>query len=441
MTNLLTEKISKLYVKYILPSVVGSLAYGVLIFIDTVFIGQGIGVNGIAALNIAIPVFSLTAFGMLLGIGGATASSIDLGRKDFNKRDAVFTLSVSIGVILSIVFSVFLYIYLDEITMLLGARENIFALSREYIAVISFSIIFYIMPHILNNFIKNDNNPKLPMIFFLIVSVANIVLDYIFIFVFNWGMFGAAFATSIAQGLGTLALLTHFKKPTSTLKFRLETLNLKLLPRIVSIGLSCFMTEIALGSVLVITNHQIYKYLGNNGVSAYGIIYNVNLLLYLVFSGIALGAQPLISTNFGASQFKRIRETLILGLKSVIILSVLFFIIMVKFAKPIIHLFNRDNFEVINITAHGFPMFFMALFFLGINLKMNYFFQAIESPKLSNMLTFLRSVVFIIFFLMVIPVVLGAKFIWLSFFFSELLTFFVGLYFYKRIYKIRILKR
>lgn len=438
--NLLNEKISKLYIKYILPSVVGSLAYGVLIFIDTVFIGQGIGVEGIAALNIAIPVFSLTAFGMLLGIGGATASSIDLGRKDFNKRDAVFTLSVTIGVVLSIVFSVFLYIYLDEITLLLGARENIFSLSREYIAVISFSIIFYIMPHILNNFIKNDNNPRLPMIFFLIVSVANIVLDYVFIFVFKWGMFGAAFATSIAQGLGTLTLLTHFKKPTSTLKFRLETLNLGLLPRIVSIGLSCFMTEIALGSVLVITNHQIYKYLGNNGVSAYGIIYNVNLLLYLVFSGIALGAQPLISTNFGANQFKRIRETLVLGLKSVIVLSILFFIVMVKFTKPLIHLFNSDNLEVINITAQGFPMFFMALFFLGINLKMNYFFQAIESPKLANILTFLRSVVFIIFFLMIIPAVLGAKFIWLSFFFSELLTFFVGLYFYKKIYKIKILK-
>ncbi|MGL5657191.1 MAG: MATE family efflux transporter [Fusobacteriaceae bacterium] len=439
--NLLTEKISKLYIKYILPSVVGSLAYGVLIFIDTVFIGQGIGVDGIAALNIAIPVFSLTAFGMLLGIGGATASSIDLGRKDFNKRDAVFTLSVTIGVILSVVFSVFLYIYLDEITMLLGARENIFSLSREYIAVISFSIIFYIIPHILNNFIKNDNNPRLPMIFFLIVSVANIVLDYVFIFVFKWGMFGAAFATSIAQGLGTLTLLTHFKKPTSTLKFRLETLNFNLLPRIVSIGLSCFMTEIALGSVLVITNHQIYKYLGNNGVSAYGIIYNINLLLYLVFSGIALGAQPLISTNFGANQFKRIRETLILGLKSVIILSVLFFIVMIKFTKPLIHLFNKDNLEVINITAQGFPMFFMALFFLGINLKMNYFFQAIESPKLANILTFLRSVVFIIFFLMIIPAILGAKFIWLSFLFSEILTFFVGLYFYKKIYKIKILKK
>ncbi|MGL5054773.1 MAG: MATE family efflux transporter [Fusobacteriaceae bacterium] len=439
--NLLTEKISKLYIKYILPSVVGSLAYGVLIFIDTVFIGQGIGVDGIAALNIAIPVFSLTAFGMLLGIGGATASSIDLGRKDFNKRDAVFTLSVTIGVILSVVFSVFLYIYLDEITMLLGARENIFSLSREYIAVISFSIIFYIIPHILNNFIKNDNNPRLPMIFFLIVSVANIVLDYVFIFVFKWGMFGAAFATSIAQGLGTLTLLTHFKKPTSTLKFRLETLNFNLLPRIVSIGLSCFMTEIALGSVLVITNHQIYKYLGNNGVSAYGIIYNINLLLYLVFSGIALGAQPLISTNFGANQFKRIRETLILGLKSVIILSVLFFIVMIKFTKPLIHLFNRDNLEVINITAQGFPMFFMALFFLGINLKMNYFFQAIESPKLANILTFLRSVVFIIFFLMIIPAILGAKFIWLSFLFSEILTFFVGLYFYKKIYKTKILKK
>lgn len=436
--NLLEGSIKDHYFKYIIPSVSGTLAYGILIFIDTVFIGRGIGDKGLAALNIAIPIFSLTAFGMLLGSGGATAISIDRGQGNTKNRSKIFTLALFIGVISSFVFSLIIVCFLDEITRYLGAKEEVFLYAKDYINVISKSIIFYIIPHILTNFIKNDSNPKLPMIYLVIVSIFNIGLDYLFIMVYKWGMSGAALATSISQVIGTIVLCTHFFNKKTTLKIEISIRlkeGINFTKRIFKIGVPNFINEITLGMVIVISNGQFYKYLGNIGISAYGIMLNINLLIYLVYCGIAQGAQPILSINFGALSFKRVKETLRLGMKILIVLGILFYSVLFKFDTKIISLFNNNNEELIKIAIQGLPLFFLGALIMGINLKFGSFFQAIEYSKISSVINMCRSYIFIIIFIKVLPIYFKVPGLWLSYFFSEFFTLLLALFFYKIYYK------
>lgn len=430
MNNLLVGDIKKHYFKYVIPSIAGSLAYGLLIFIDTVFIGRGIGAIGIAALNIAIPVFSLVAFGMTLGVGGATLASINEGRNELEGKNLVFSTALISGVVFSLIFTILSLLYLDKLVSFLGGKGEVFFMTREYLSVISKSIIFYIIPHILTNFIKNDYNPKLPTLYSFVVSIVNLVLDYLFIFVFKLGMGGAALATSIAQGLGTALLFSHFRHPLAKLKFR-YAFSFPILINIIKVGLPSFITEISLGAVLIIANYQFYHYLGNTGISAYGIIYNINLLIYLVYSGISQGAQPIISINFGAKNRERILETFKIGFKLSLILGVIIYITLYIFKTPITLLFNNSDLDVIALTKSGIPLYFITAIFMGLNLKLGSFFQSISYSKVSNIITFLRSSILIVIFLIFLPKFIGVSGLWLAFCFSELVTLLVGIYFYK----------
>ncbi|MGL6064024.1 MAG: MATE family efflux transporter [Fusobacteriaceae bacterium] len=439
--NLLVGEIKGHYFKYLFPSVAGTLAYGLLIFIDTVFIGRGIGSLGIAALNISLPIFSMIAScGMFLGIGGATAAALDFGKGKKDEKNKIFTLSVYVGLFLSLFFSIIISFNLDKVTHFLGARGEAIPLVKDYISVISKTIVFYIMPHVLTNFIKNDHNPKLPMYYLIIVSCSNIILDYLFIFVFKWGMAGAAAATSISQCFGLLILLTHFKLPQNTLKLQKNFFSFTTLTRTVKIGLPSFINEISLGIVIFISNAEYYKYLGNIGVSAYGIIVNINFLLYLVYSGIAQSSQPIVSSNFGANQLSRVKETLKLGIKIVVGSGIVFYLILIIFRTSIITLFNNENIELIKLTKNAFPLFFSGIIFLGLNLKFSSFFQSIEFNKISSLLNLLRSFALVIFFMKTLPIFIGVTGVWLAYSCSELITFIIAFTYYKKNYKKYVLK-
>ncbi|MGL5124068.1 MAG: MATE family efflux transporter [Fusobacteriaceae bacterium] len=433
--NLLVGEIRHHYFKYLFPSVAGTLAYGLLIFIDTIFVGRGIGSLGIAALNISIPVFSMVACGMFLGIGGATTAALNFGKNKKEEKNKIFTLCVYLGLFISLFFSIITSFNLDKIVHFLGARGEVIPLVKDYVSVISKTIVFYIIPHILTNFIKNDYNPKLPMYYLICVSISNVFLDYLFIFIFKWGMTGAAAATSISQFLGILILLTHFKLPQNTLKLKKKFFTFNILYRIGKIGLPSFISEISLGTVVIISNAEFYKYLGNLGVSAYGIIININFLLYLIYSGIAQSSQPIVSSNFGANQLLRVKETLKLGIKIVISSGIIFYLILVIFRTNIITLFNNENNELIKLTKNAFPLFFSGVVLLGLNLKFSSFFQSIEFNRISSLLNLLRSFLLVIFFIKILPKFIGISGVWLAYSSSELVTFIIAILYYKKVYK------
>lgn len=433
--NLLEGDLKPQFMRFLFPAIAGNLSYGLLIFVDTVFIGRGVGALGLAALNIAIPIYTLVAFGMMLGIGGATAASIDLGQGKQKSRSEIFSLAIYAGIGLSIIFSLLLSLYLDEICRALGADPTIFPLVKDYVNVISKSIIFYIMPHILTNFIRNDNNPKLTMYYLVVTSVLNIVLDYLFIFPMQMGMAGAALATSIAQFSGTLVLITHFFRKGNTLFLEKLRIRLVTLKRILQIGAASFINEISLGIVIMISNYQFFKYLGNEGVSAFSIVLNIRLLIYLVLGAFGQAMQPIISINYGAKIIDRVRETFRIGNVIMFGTSIFFYVILISFSTFFIKLFNRDNIHLLEIAQYGFPLYFLSTIFMGVNLQLGSFFQAVEYNRISSIVNTLRGLLLIVLFIYILPKFFGVEGLWLSYVLTEVFTMIYAVFYYKKRFK------
>ncbi len=433
MERLKTESITSLFLKYLIPSVTGTLSVGVLIFIDTVFIGRGVGSMGLAALNTAIPVFTLySSTGLLLGMGGATAAAIDSGRGNIRGKNKIFSHAVILATGIGIIFTLLQGIFINALTGLLGATDTLFPMVKSYLGIISKFTLFYLVPHTLNAFIRNDGNPNLTMIGMVVCGIINIILDYIFIFIFGWGMGGAALATGLAQVAYFLILILHFYSPRNTLRIQRRKFQLETATRIFRIGFPSFLNDTSMGIAIFAFNLVLFRIRGDLAVSAYSIILNINFLVYLIFVGISQACQPLLSINYGAGNNERVRETLKLGFLTSALVAVATIVLLNVFKYPIIRLFNREDMELIGMAAVGMPIFFSATLFMGLNIIYAILFQAVENPSVSSLLTFLRGLGLIIAGLTLLPNILGINGVWGTPLFAESITLITALIFYRR---------
>jgi len=433
MDKLKTESITSLFFKYLIPSVTGTLSVGVLIFIDTVFIGRGIGSLGLAALNTAIPAFTIySSTGLLLGMGGATAAAIDSGRGNIRGRNKIFSHAIILSLVVGVVLTLLQGIFIDGLTNVLGASDTLFPMVKGYLRIISLFTLFYLVPHILNSFIRNDGNPNLTMIGMVICGAVNIVLDYIFIFIFEWGMAGAALATGLSQVAYFLILISHFYSPMNTLRIQKKKFHLKTAARIFKIGFPSFLNDTSMGIAIFAFNLVLFKIKGDIAVSAYSIILNINFLIYLIFVGISQACQPLLSINYGAGNHRRVDDTLKLGLLTSSAVAIAAIVLLGIFKYPVIRLFNSEDTELIRMAAVGIPIFFSATLFMGINVIFATLFQAVENSSVSSLLTFLRGLGLIITGLIILPEILGIIGVWGTPIFAETITLVIAFIFYRR---------
>lgn len=422
MDKLLKEKEYKLFTKYLMPAITGTLAIGILIFIDTVFIGRGIGAKGLAALNISLPAFTFyCCVGYLLGVGGATIASIDEGRGIKNKK-RIFTNCIFIGLIISAVFVLVQLVYLDDMVRLLGASGDIFPLAKSYLRVIVFASGLYLMPHILNPFIRNDNNPNLTMIGMVVCGIVNLSLDYIFIFKINMGMAGAALATSLAQLTYTLILCTHFFKKDRKIGFEKIDIRFDDIKRVVTVGMPSFINEISSGLIIFLINFYLLKLSGELSVAAYSIIININYLVYLIYLGVGQAIQPLVSYNFGSGQNKRVKKFIALGLSFNIIYGIIVLIIFLTKSDVIISLFNQDNPSLQALTRENILKYFSATVFMGINIVFATYVQAKGQGRASSVIMLSRALVLIIVGVVVLSKFFGVDGVWYATLFAETIT-------------------
>ncbi|UUV18812.1 MATE family efflux transporter [Fusobacteria bacterium ZRK30] len=421
--DLRKDPILKLFLNYLLPSVAGTLSVGILIFIDTLFIGRGIGSLGLAALTTAVPMFTLySSIGLLLGMGGATVGAIELGRGKKDSLKIAFTNALLLAVGLSVVLTIIQQFFLRDIVNGLGATPEIYSMVRSYLNVISLFTCFYLIPHTMNLFIRNDNNPNLAMIGMMVCGVTNIVLDYIFIFIFKWGMIGAAAATGIAQLTYTLVLATHFISSKNTLRIIKDGIDIKILKRIVKIGFPSFITDAFGGIVIFLLNGILFKLSGSIGVSAYAIILNINWMIYLLYLGISQASQPIISINYGSNLKSRLNEMLKIGAITSFCLGILIYIGVVFYREELVNLFVNENKELTEVATNGFPLFFIAIIFMGFNLFMGTYFQAVEQTKISMFVMFLRGLGVTVLLLYPMARFYGIEGVWLTLPFAEMIT-------------------
>ena len=426
-TDLLKADIGKIFFRYCIPSIAGVVSVASYIFFDTMFIGQGVGAEGLAALNIVLPLYNLfNALAFLFGMGGATVLSISKGKNDKEAEHKVFTYSLVMGIISGAILTLICLVCLDNIAMFLGANSENINLVKEYMRIIMIMPIGFILNPMLSIFIRNDKAPQLAMWSMILSSLSNIILDYILVFPLGMGMKGAALATFVSPIVGIIIISTHFTKKSCTLKLNFNKVDFGILKRLILGGIPSFIMEMSGGIVIFAFNITIHKYLGNLGISAYSIIANIGLIFVSIFNGIAQAAQPIISINHGAKLEKRVLKLLKISDFTALVFGVVFFMTGMLFPKILIRIFSKDL-SLIDITTRGIYLYFIAFIFMGINIITTIYFQSIENHRASTIMSISRGIGGILLGLLMIPMILEVDGVWLTVPFAEIITFIIGI--------------
>ncbi|HHY90838.1 MAG TPA: MATE family efflux transporter [Clostridiales bacterium] len=431
--NLLEDNIRQIFFRYLISGVGGMMGVSLYILADTMLVGRGLGSEGLAALNISIPMINvLNGLGLLFGIGGATALSVSRGQKDDEKANHIFTISILLSACIGIVFTSIRLFFLDELCYFLGASGGIFQMSRDYLsACMSFSIAF-LLNCTLTAFVRNDGAPRLAMWAMLTGNISNIILDYVFIFIFGWGMWGAAFATGLSPVISLVILSIHFIRKKNQMKLVKPVLQRDLLKRITLNGTSSFIVELSSGIAIFAFNQAILGITGDIGVSAYSIIANLSLVCGAVFIGIGQAIQPIVSLNYGAGRMSRVYESVRLAVYFSLGFGLFFYIIGISFPQLLVSLFSKGDPALMKITVRGIHLYFICFIFMGWNIVITSYFQSQERAKASMLLSLSRGLLFIIVGLMLLPKWFQLDGVWLTMPFAELATAILSGIYFKR---------
>lgn len=403
--------------KYVSLNVIGMIGLSVYILADTFFVANGIGVDGLAALNLAIAIYSIIhGTGLMLGMGGAIFYNLEKSKGNHVQGDQIFTSTTKLGLILGIIYLVIGVLFSESLATVLGADEITLGMTTTYLKTILCFSPFFIMNNIILAFVRNDGNPRLAMAGMLIGSLSNVVLDYIFIFPLGMGMFGAAFATGIAPIVSLLITSSHFIKGNNKFRLRRGKIDFKLFARISSLGFPSLISEIASGVVLVVFNLLLLGLSGNTAVAAYGVIANLSLIAVAIFTGIGQGVQPLVSEYFGKQNLANVRRLLGYSIILTLGLAALIYGIILLFAGEIVDVFNRDGDAVLrSIGINGLYIYFIGFFFAGLNIFLTAYYSALGQARTGFLVSIMRGIVVIIPTAILLSRLFDVNGVWLAF--------------------------
>ena len=435
----MNESILKKFTRYSVSNIFGMMAISVYILADTFFIARGVGTLGLTALNIAIPAFSfIQGSGLMLGIGAATKYSILKAQRQEKEANEIFSLAVISGLIISLFF-VFLSITASKhLVKILGADESIFDITVAYLRVILCFAPSFIINAIFLCFVRNDHAPALAMIAMVIGSFSNIVLDYIFVFPLNMGMFGAALATGCAPVIGLCILSLHKLRGKNNFKLVKCKLDFIKIFGILKLGLPSLITEMANGVVIIVFNILILGISGNIGVAAYGIIANISMVVTAIYTGISQAIQPLLSNCYGLKDTSGMKKIFKYALVLMLALSLVIYVILYFYASDIAFIFNKENDNTLQTMAvEGLKVYFTATPFLGFNIIISIVFISMEKAVPAQIISLCRG-----FFILVPSAVILSKVflmlgVWLSLLFCECVVAIISIYFLYRLIKSR----
>lgn len=423
-----------LFAKYVSLNVLSMIGLSCYILADTYFIANGIGENGLTALNLAIPVYSfISGVGLMLGIGGAAKYAIFQAQETKNQGNQVFTMMLLVAAAFAVIFmfpgSTFAY----PIAELLGANTETLEMTGVYLKTILLFSPAFLLNNILNAFVKNDGNPQLSMVAMFTGCMFNIIFDYIFIFPMQMGMLGAVLATGFAPVVGIAILSVHLIRKQNHFHLVKVKMNISMMLSAVSIGIPSLVTEMSSGIVMILYNILILKLVGNVGVAAYGIIANIVLVVLAIYSGIAQGMQPILSEAYGRGNKERLKNILFYGVVTVLIMSAVIYSGLFVYTDRVSALFNRDaNEKLQQIANAGIRWYFTGIPFAGLNIVLALYFASAEKAFPAQIISILRGFILIIPLVFLLSVMFRLTGVWISFPVTEILTAIVGIFFYKR---------
>jgi putative MATE family efflux protein len=437
------QPIGKLLIKQAVPASIGILVMSLNILVDTIFVGNWIGPTAIAAINVVLPVsFFIAALGMAIGIGGSSIISRALGADNKVKALKTFGNQITLTVIVTIIFVVFGLLYINDIVPAFGGKGAIFEPARIYYRIVLYGVPVLALCMMGNTVIRAEGKPKFAMYAMMFPSVGNLLLDVLFIKVFDWGMAGAAWATTISYGLCFLFVLWFFLSKNSELKINFKHFGLDkpIVKEIGSLGFVTLARQAIVSVTYLLMNNILFDLGGETSVTAYAIVGRMLMFALFPVYGITQGFLPIAGFNYGAEKYQRVRETINTAIKYAALLAGLVFVFLMIFPVEITKLFTQDA-EVLKETPPAMRWVFAATPIIAVQLIGAAYFQAIGKAIPALLLTLLRQGLFFIPLIFILPKFYGALGVWMAFPISDVLATLVTAYFLRREVKLNLMTK
>ncbi len=427
--NLGQDPVRKCFQHFLMPAMTGMVIKSLYVAADIMFIGHSMGEDGLAAINIVLPYFSfMFALAMMVGVGGGALMSIRFGEGEYDQGGRIFRQSFTLITLIMLSLTTATLIWLEEIVIAFGAREQLIPMAKDYLRSLTYFATPYAMGWVLSNFVRNDNNPNLVMKAMIASALTNIILDWLFMMVFHWGMMGAGLATGLAQLSMTLVLLYHFRTANCRLKLGFSLPRPRLMAQMLSTGLPTLFMELSIGIVILVSNWVLLQKGGTLYLSVYSVVLNCIWLMGLLVYGVCQAVQPLISFNYGARQSQRILETLNLGFVVIALICTLFTVAALAVPSAIVSAFvAQPSNEMIALGSIAMRLYGLAAIPMGMNVLVMTIYQAIARSRVSSIISLLRSLVLPVAGLLVLPMLIDLSYIWVNLLIADLLVLFGSL--------------
>ncbi|MDD2586538.1 MAG: MATE family efflux transporter [Syntrophomonadaceae bacterium] len=409
------QSIGRLLWTFSLPTIVGMLVNSLYNVIDRIFVGRGIGAIAIAATTVAFPIMILLmAVSLLIGVGATALISIRLGEQKKDEAEKVAGNAMGMLILLPAILAIIFLLFTEPILIAFGASKAVLPYAKDFMQIIMLGSVFGSVSMGMNNFIRAEGNPKMAMYTQLLGAVINVALNYVFIFIYGWGMRGSALATIIAQLVSAIWVLGYFFTGKSLIKIRLK--NLKpawpVLTSIMAIGFAPFAMQTASSIQQLILNKTLMVYGGDMALSAVGIMMSISTLLFMPVLGLSQGAQPIIGFNYGARQYGRVKETWKKAVWAGTCIALVGYLAIRIWPTPLVELFSNGDTALTVMTTHAMMIFFAVLPVIGFQVISSTYFQAVGKARQSAVLSLSRQVLFFIPLLLVLPHFWGIDGVW-----------------------------
>jgi putative MATE family efflux protein len=423
-TALGTERIGKLLRQYAVPAIIAMTASSLYNMVDSIFIGQGVGALAISGLAVTFPFMNIAAaFGTLVGIGASTLVSVRLGQKDYTSAQKVLGNVFILNILIGILFTIASLAFLEPILHFFGASENTLFYAREYMEIILLGNVITHLYFGLNNVLRSSGHPQKAMMLTITTVVVNTILDPVFIFVFGWGIQGAAIATVLAQLISLTWQIRIFGNKNELLHLHKGIFHpdFRIIKDMLAIGLSPFLMNVASCFIVILINNGMKRYSGDLAIGAFGIVNRLSFMFVLIVMGLNQGMQPIAGYNYGARQTGRVMEALKLTAFFATIITTVAFLAGELMPETLTRIFTTDE-ELIRLSVYGLRITVMFFPLIGAQIVIANFFQSIGMAGKAIFLSLVRQALVLIPCLIILPEFYGLTGVWISMPVSDLIA-------------------
>lgn len=410
--------------RFVAPSVAMMVFTSIYSVVDGLFVTNFVGKTAFAAVNLIMPfIMILGTLGFMMGAGGSALVAKTRGEGDDARANAYFSMIVYVTLGAGALLALVGFAFMEDVARLLGANGDMLPVCVLYGRISMLSLPLFMLQYTFQVLASTAGKPKVGLYATLASGISNMVLDFVFIAVLGWGVAGAAAATVIAEYVGGLSPLVYFARNNeSCLKLGRPALDLRALGKTCANGSSEMMASIAMSVVSVVYNLQLMAFLGEDGVAAYGVIMYAFMIFAAIFEGYCMGCAPLMSYQHGARNTSEMRSLLAKSVRVVAIGGIVMFALAELLAAPLAQIFTGYDAGLLALTVHAFRIYAFALFFMGVSMYGSSLFTALGNGLVSALIAFLRTLVFEVGAVLLLPLVMGADGIWYSVIVAELVS-------------------